>query len=297
MRVIRRRAFEWGQRWRYPTSLDNVRLRAGTATVPSIRETSEKTSSPRLSVAEVFSSVQGEGPFTGRPSIFVRLSKCNLECSWCDTKYTWLFQEELLSRIRARVPEQELDEVGTQVFDRRKEARLLSVDACMKEILAVTHGDTIQAAVLTGGEPLLQASALRYLATDLINRGFAIEVETNGTLSPQSLPGPVHFNVSPKLANSRMPATRRLRPDILHEFLGRNSILKFVVSNQEDLEEAESLVNASGFPPERVFLMPKGTDPETLAEGGRWLVSQCLSRGWQYSHRVHVSLWGNRRGI
>lgn len=84
----------------------------------------------------------------------------------------------------------------------------------------------IQAVVLTGGEPLLHEAALHRLVPTLLDLGFSVEVETNGTLSPSLLPDAVHFNVSPKLSNSHMPVNRRLNIPVLEEFLERRSVLK-----------------------------------------------------------------------
>ncbi|HYO97274.1 MAG TPA: 7-carboxy-7-deazaguanine synthase QueE, partial [Polyangiaceae bacterium] len=144
----------------------------------------------QLRISEVFSSLQGEGPSSGAPSVFVRLALCNLRCSWCDTKYTWDFEQYRY--------EDEVTEVPV--------AQLAAELAAAPE----------QRVVLTGGEPLLQQAGLTRLL-ELIPASIAVEVETNGTLVPEEalLARVDQWNVSPKLAHTGDPLAQRLRPAAL----------------------------------------------------------------------------------
>src|SRR5512134_3500161 len=109
-----------------------------------------------LKLSELFSSIQGEGPSAGRPSVFLRLAQCNLHCVWCDTKYTWDFR----------------------TYRYEDEVRIESVASVTARILE--HAP--ERLVVTGGEPLLQGDALAELFVALDERRyFAIEIETNGT--------------------------------------------------------------------------------------------------------------------
>jgi organic radical activating enzyme len=108
----------------------------------------------------------------------------------------------------------------------------------------------------------------------------------------------VHFNVSPKLANSHQSASKRLNPKVLSSFLERDAyVFKFVVAEESDLVEADALVAEVGIPSHRVYLMPQGTEATSLEERGLWLVHECMKRGYNYSHRLHVTLWGQKRGV
>ncbi|OSX73601.1 hypothetical protein BU14_0334s0002 [Porphyra umbilicalis] len=169
----------------------------------------------------------------------------------------------------------------------------------------------IRAAVITGGEPLLHARALADVIPPLLagepgggggRPPWAVEVETNGTLSPAGLPPGVTFNVSPKLSNSHQPASRRLVPGVLREFAaavggGEGGCFKFVVGTDADLAEVEHVVRVAGVDRRAVWLMPLGTSADEIRARGTWLVPLCMDRGYNYSHRVHVSLWGDRRGV
>mmetsp|Transcript_7434 Transcript_7434/g.22611 ORF Transcript_7434/g.22611 Transcript_7434/m.22611 type:complete len:274 (+) Transcript_7434:54-875(+) len=251
-----------------------------------------------LRLTEMFTSVQGEGPHCGRPSVFLRLGLCNLECIWCDTKYTWLYDEGQLKRIRASVPENMKEVVGDKFYKKKDEITKYSIPSVLDMILSAAGGDKkVSAVVITGGEPLLHKKPLLDLCPALLEKGFDIEFETNGTLSPSGLPETVHYNVSAKLSNSHQSESKRINLRVLQEFSELDSVLKFVISSDDDLREAANIAQKAGFAPERVFLMPEGTNVQAIADRGRWLVDQCLKYGYHYSHRVHVSLWGDQRGV
>ena len=126
------------------------------------------------------------------------------------------------------------------------------------------------------------------------------EVETNGTIVPgDDLDERVgQYNVSPKLANSGMGAGWRLRPEALRWFAAcPKAWFKFVVARPEDVVEVESLVFRWGVPARRVLLMPEGRTSEELDRRAGWLAEVCRRHAWRYSDRLHVRLWGERRGV
>lgn len=208
-----------------------------------------------LLLSELFASVQGEGPFTGRPSIFARLGVCNLSCAWCDTPYTWLFTSERLQKVASRAG----PAAQPRTYDRGEELTRVPVEQLIHDVQTMA-GNGIRSVVVTGGEPLLQKKPLTRFLDTLMNRGFAVEFETNGTVSPLGLPAGVHLNVSPKLANSMQPREQRVKLDVLNECVAwPSAVLKFVVGEEEDLDEVRSIVNQLDVTPERVFLMPLGT--------------------------------------
>jgi 7-carboxy-7-deazaguanine synthase len=212
-----------------------------------------------LRVSEIFASVQGEGPFLGRPSVFLRLALCNLQCAYCDTKYTWLFEEEKQQQVLARVREKQRDKLDLKVYQKSAEVRNLSVVDVAKTVLDLSQGH-IRSIVLTGGEPLIQRAALYSLLESLLKKGYHIEVETNGTIRPSGFPiEGIHFNVSPKLSNSFQPFEKRIHRQVLQEFLNRDAIFKFVITQEKDITEVNNLVELVQIPRERVYLMPEGT--------------------------------------
>lgn len=223
-----------------------------------------------LVVAEVFGPTwQGEGPSLGRTAAFVRLGRCNLACTWCDTPYTWDWTR----------------------FDPAAELAERSVDSVLADVDAM---GPVELLVVTGGEPLLQQSRLVPLLAGARGRGLRVEVETAGTLAPsEEVVGLVDaFNVSPKLANSGNPAERRHKPEVLAAFMATGkAAFKFVVRDAAELDE----VAAFGVAP--VWVMPEGTDAETLTARMRALAEPVLARGWNLSPRLHVHLWGDRRGV
>ena len=73
--------------------------------------------------------------------------------------------------------------------------------------------------------------------------------------------------------------------------------LKFVVSAPQDVEEIRTMVDELDADRERVILMPEGIDPDTLRERAAWIVEICKQQGWRFSPRLHVDIWGNRRGV
>ena len=223
---------------------------------------------------EIFASLQGEGPSAGRPSVFVRLSNCNLACGWCDTAYTWRF-------------------AGPGAFERKANQLTLSEDDTAVRILALA-GNRL---VVTGGEPLLQASALAKLLAFL--PAMHVEIETNGTVAPPpALDALVHqYNVSPKLAHSGNPAHLALIPERLAAFAADpRAFFKFVVATPGDVSEVLALAQTYAIPRERLFVMPEGTASATLRTRSRWLADICVREGLRLSDRLHIHLYGDTRG-
>ena len=230
---------------------------------------------------EVFASLQGEGPSAGRPVAFVRLSRCNLACVWCDTPYTWHFDGDARPHRN-----------GT-TYDRRANQVTLDEADVASRIAALGQSRL----VVTGGEPLLQAAGLARMLALLPD--MSVEVETNGTTAaPPALDARIaQYNVSPKLSHSGNPAALALLPERLAAYAGdERAFFKFVVASPDDVMEAAALCAAYRVPPERVFLMAEGTTSDALRERERWLAPLCLRHGFRLSDRLHIHLYGDTRG-
>ncbi|GIW18758.1 7-carboxy-7-deazaguanine synthase QueE [Tepidiforma sp.] len=222
---------------------------------------------------EIFASIQGEGVSMGLPSTFVRLAICNLRCRWCDTAYTWDWAR----------------------FERAASTLVLAADDVAEAVRALPPRNV----VVTGGEPLLQRRQLVPLIAALRAEGYRFEVETNGTVGPGPLAGLIdQFNVSPKLAHSGNEGLRRIAPAALRELAATGRAwFKFVVAEPADLAEVREVCAAAEIAPGRVVLMPEGTSAAVLAERGRWLAELCARDGYRFSTRLHILLWGDRRGV
>ncbi len=243
-------------------------------TAPVVTMEQMIAAAPRpLNISEVFVSIQGEGRYVGVPSVFVRLNGCNLRCVWCDTPYTsWK-------------PE--------------------GSDWMLGQLLAHIRRQGHQHVVITGGEPMLQQS-LVLLTQRLREMEFFITIETAGTVY---LPVACDLmSISPKLANStphrREGGRFAVRHDSLRynrEVLGKliaeyDYQLKFVVQNPEDMDEVNQIVADLGADKSRVLLMGEGVDPGTLYERAQWITEACKNRGYRYTPRLHIDIWGNERG-
>lgn len=178
------------------------------------------------------------------------------------------------------------------------------------ELITEAKASGVNHAVLTGGEPMMFEELVQ-LSHGLAKIGMHMTVETAGTLVLAGLSCHL-MSISPKLANStpvddpRDPdgvwATRheqrRINFDSINELIASTSDrqLKFVVQSPNDLVEIESVLGKiHGYAPSDVMLMPEGVsvpDPDDI----RWVVEACIERGWSYCPRVHVQLFGNRRG-
>ncbi|WSS23153.1 7-carboxy-7-deazaguanine synthase QueE [Streptomyces sp. NBC_01190] len=230
---------------------------------------------PSLIIAECFGTeqptFQGEGPSCGAPALFIRLSRCNLTCEWCDTKYTWDWEH----------------------FDPRQE----SVRRSATDLLAWALASPVKLVVITGGEPLLQQHALVPLVLALLAGGKRVEFETNGTVVPETalLVDGVGFNISPKLGNSGVADDRRIVPAALVAFAASGqAAFKFVTRAVPELDEIAALVDRYGLAP--VYVMPEGTTADSLIATTRLIADAVAARRWHLASRLHVLAFADTRG-
>ncbi len=222
---------------------------------------------------EIFASLQGEGLHIGRPTAFLRLAQCNLNCTWCDTRYTWDWQS----------------------FDIHVETKRMTI----VEIENAIDDLGMSRLVLTGGEPLIQQTSLIPLMCSLHDKGYSMEVETNGTIFPDSelLPITECWNVSPKISNSLVDSGVRFNEIALRKFVKLpNAYFKFVVQNKDDISEVNGLAEYLQIPMRRIFLMPEGQTTAKTNEISSWLAPVCVNEGYRFTPRLHILLWGDERG-
>jgi 7-carboxy-7-deazaguanine synthase len=228
-------------------------------------------------IAEIFYSLQGEGELTGVPSVFVRTSGCNLRCAWCDTPYASWNPEGEAQSVPQIVAQVELQPGGRHV-------------------------------VLTGGEPMI-AKEIHALASELKKTGRHITIETAATVAPDGVACDL-ASLSPKLLNSAPDAIEhatwrkkheatRWQPDVVRAWIDAYDYqFKFVVARPDDVDELEHMLAVlhREIPRHKVLLMPEAVTLEKMRDRAAWLSELCKARGYRYAHRLHLELYGNKRG-
>ena len=216
-----------------------------------------------LRVAETFRSLQGEGPSAGTPAHFLRLQGCDVGCRWCDTKYTW-------------------DATG---------GRASTIAEAFAELRALGEASLL---VVTGGEPLAHPGIERVLQA-AVGQWARVEVETSGLHAPPVTHERLHYMWSPKLPS----VTERWGDTWAHAsaFVSDpRTMIKIVVGEHDEAALMERL-SEGVLPRERVMLMPEGMTDAALVERARALAALCLRENLRLSPRLHVWLWGAKRGV
>jgi len=194
----------------------------------------------------------------------VRLQGCDVGCAWCDSKYTW-------------------DAAG---------GREVPLDDVWREARALGEAPLL---VVTGGEPL-QHPGIVSLLDEACARWARVEVETSGLLPPPLSRDNLFYNVSPKLP-SATPRSEETWAHAAAWLAEPRATFKLVVGAPPDLDDALRLVAAHRLPRERAMLMPEGlTDAEVRAHAVE-LAAACVKHGLRMSPRLHIWLWGARRGV
>lgn len=243
-------------------------------------------------INEVFGpTIQGEGPLCGRRSIFIRLAGCNLDCVWCDTPYTWNFHHP-----NTGVPVRS----DVESFEMSAEVTRTSVDSVV-DLARSLIGATSSWAVISGGEPFVQETAVADLASSLHAHQIPCQVETNGTIFPgpkywEAVPETMMHVVSPKLASA--DTTRKLDIDKLTAWASQpRTHFKFVVRDLDDIYPVRAIVASAAIDPADTWIMAC-TDPSSGSEfvSPQSIAEAAIHEGFNYSPRLHVQLWGTARG-
>ncbi len=267
-----------------------------------------------MKISEIYMCSQGEGPLTGVPSVLIRTSTCNLRCRWkdketgklnlCDTPFTsWN------PAINTEMSSQEVyDEVLLAATTREEK----DDDGKPKK-----RKRFINHAIFSGGEPTLWGTELRDSIVGLIQTGFHVTIETNGTRYVEiptkfknkdgheiDLSGQILFSISPKLESSTPFGTKhekkhrkeRINLVVLEALLKRYpSYLKFVITDKEDLKEVKDMEKKLKLPSQRIYLMPEGITPEQILKKAAFINELCIENNWRYSSREQILMYGNKR--
>ncbi|MEK7085437.1 MAG: 7-carboxy-7-deazaguanine synthase QueE [Patescibacteria group bacterium] len=215
-----------------------------------------------MQVSEIFYSLQGEGINVGIPSVFLRLAGCNLRCDWCDSK----FAQDL------------------------KSGKQMTTD----EILKIIKKNPCKHIVITGGEPLLQQSALLELLK--LMPDYYVELETNGSLEPFINKHINQYNCSPKPAAGG-PSPNPPQSVRLQKFPPEKTYYKFVIDKKSDIKEVQKFIADNNIDRKKIFLMPQGVDKKELEKKSKWLAEICKKENLRFSPRLHIIIWGNKKGV
>lgn len=268
-----------------------------------------------LPVVEMFTSIQGEGKYSGVPSHFVRVSGCNLRCvfknSICDTPYSSFKPEKSIAK--------DMDDLVNQFKEMQKK---------------FSH---VKHLVITGGEPLMYKKDLEEFLGRIYDDSMVITVETNGTypiLNPLTSGFKIAlYSVSPKLSTSVGQVGQYGDFKVTQEMINKHNKerincknlvdiamdsndyqFKFVYSDPSCVDEILDIYNRMGaivdkmddysrmyyfktHPNKHTMLMPEGTTEEMLAGKRQEIADICVKHGWSYSDRMHIIIWGDKRGV
>jgi len=212
-------------------------------------------------INEIFETLQGEGSFTGQPSIFIRLQGCPVGCSWCDTKHTWYVSpEHEVERKTIISKKSENDTWGIFTIVQLKE-------------LFISEGYQAKHIVITGGEPCMYD--LSPLCNDFEAIGYSCQVETSGTFEIQ-VSDKCWVTVSPKV---NMKGGYK----VLNSALIRANEIKHPVATEQHIEDLKGLLSEHKIVNKKIYIQPisqkkRATD---LA------IKSCIENNWRLSVQVH----------
>jgi len=215
-------------------------------------------------INELFQTIQGEGSFTGQPSIFIRLQGCPVACSWCDTKHTWNIDLD--------------DAVDIKAMFTKPEESTTWASMNVEQMLALVNEQGYQAKhiVITGGEPCMVD--LTSLCDAFEQQGYSTQVETSGTFEVK-VSDKCWVTVSPKI-------NMRGGYEILNSAMLRANEIKHPVATEQHVDDLKNLLKEHNIKHTPVYLQPISQKPRatTLA------IDTCIANNWRLSVQVHKYL-------
>lgn len=212
-------------------------------------------------INEFFETIQGEGAFTGQPSIFIRLQGCPVGCSWCDTKHTW--EIELSDEVSAE-----------QMLSKTEEtAKWASFTPAKMLELIEEKGYQAKHIVITGGEPCMVD--LTPLCVMFESKGYSTQIETSGTFDVRTTPT-CWVTVSPKI-------NMRGGYDILASAMHRANEIKHPIAKPSHVEDLKALLKRHQIENKAIYLQPI-SQKERATE---LAISTCIENNWRLSIQVH----------
>lgn len=221
-------------------------------------------------INELFETIQGEGSFTGQPSIFIRLQGCPVACSWCDTKQTWDINLEQEITPQALLAKSQESETWSNFSVADILSLLINTRVEDKPKYQAKH------IVITGGEPCMYN--LTPLCEALEAKGYSCQVETSGTFAVQ-VSEKCWVTVSPKI-------NMKGGFDILEQAMLRANEIKHPVATEQHIDDLSALLKRFPIPQTPVYLQPisQKTRATNLA------IKTCIANNWRLSVQVHKYL-------
>jgi 7-carboxy-7-deazaguanine synthase len=234
---------------------------------------------------EIFYTLQGEGASLGKPAVFLRTSTCNLYCVWCDTPYTWNWDNT------------KYEHKDGYKWNRKDHSVKIEVEDVVRALLKYD----CRRIVITGGEPMLQQTALAEMMRlcKVYDPSFLFEVETNATkaILPHFSEHVAQWNCSPKLTGSGVDSKLR-ETEYLRDYVqDPRATFKFVVGNASDFNDTIWFIDRNKIAKSKCYLMPEGRTPNEVGEKTKWLAEQAKSFQLSMTPRLHVIIWGAKRGV
>lgn len=214
-----------------------------------------------MKVSEIFYSIEGEGIEIGRPEVFIRLTECNLRCTWCDTKYAL------------------------------ENGKDMSVNEVIKEVAKYS----CKSVSITGGEPLLQREKLLKLVQRLKKMGYWIQINTNGTIFDEAI-----FSLADLISmDCKCPSSKmKSDPSVLEEtgkLFKQKTQFKFIISNEEDYEYAVHEVFSFLHDAPNIVFQPEWNNRK-FADKLVDLVKRDNLKA-RVILQQHKIIWGEKRGV
>lgn len=249
-----------------------------------------------LEVCEIFYSLQGEGRYAGRPSLFLRLGGCNLSCGG--------FGVEIVKNGAKLVGCDSIHAVNKEHFRTTWKGYAQASDL-IADITASVPNKRPFDIVLTGGEPTLFFADPVLIQTleHFISLGCGVTVETNATIAIDFDACPVYrgctFALAVKLSNSGERAERRVNHKAIAAIAqnSHSSFFKFVLDATHIgmlAEEVAIITKPYDLP---IYCMPLGESSEAMAKNDKAVFELCVQRGYCYSDRAHIRVWGKKGGV
>lgn len=212
-----------------------------------------------MKVCELFTSIQGESTYAGTPCTFIRLSGCNLRCSYCDTAYSY--------------------EDGTEMT--------------VAGIIEKVRDAGLNLVEITGGEPLLQFDDVAELATRLLDSGYRVLIETNGSVRIDRLDSRAVVILDLKTPASGMSEMNDLSN---LEYIKPNDEIKFVISDRSDYEWSKRMVLEQGLSKRCIVLFSSAAGSLSARELAGWIIQDRLDV--RLNMQLHKIIFDpNERGV
>jgi len=212
-------------------------------------------------INELFETIQGEGAFTGQPSIFIRLQGCPVGCSWCDTKHTWDVKtdDQVITKVMLSKPEE------------TSQWSLLSIE----DILSVVKEQGYQAKhiVITGGEPCMVD--LKPLCLAFEELGYSCQIETSGTFEINTSKN-CWVTVSPKI-------NMKGGYPILASAMQRANEIKHPIATEQHIDDLKELLNDHQINKTPIYLQPISQKKRAT----ELAIKTCIENNWRLSVQVH----------